>query len=34
MNVPALVALVGPDFGIIGGSGQLRAIVGALLTCG
>ena len=28
------VAAVGPDFGAVGGSGQLRAIVGALLTYG
>jgi len=34
MNVAALVPLVGPDFGAVGGSGQLRAIVGALLTYG
>lgn len=26
--------LVGPDFGAVGGSSQLRAIVGALLTYG
>lgn len=25
---------VGPDFGAVGGSGELRAIVGALLTYG
>lgn len=28
------VARVGPDFGAVGGSGALRAIVGALLTYG
>lgn len=28
------VASVGPDFGAVGGSDQLRAIVGALLTYG
>ncbi len=28
------VAAVGPDFGAVGGSSQLRAIVGALLTYG
>ena len=31
-TVPILAPLVGPDFGAIGGSSQLRAIVGALLT--
>jgi len=34
MNVATLIPLVGPDFGAVGGSGQLRAIVGALLTYG
>lgn len=32
--LPQLVPLVGPDFGAVGGSSQLRAIVGALLTYG
>ena len=27
-----LITAVGPDFGAVGGSGQLRQIVGALLT--
>jgi hypothetical protein len=31
MTIPTL-PLVGPDFGAVGGSSQLRAIVGALLT--
>lgn len=30
----ALRPAVGPDFGAVGGSGQLRQIVGALLTFG
>jgi hypothetical protein len=34
MTIPAFVPLVGPDFGAVGGSSQLRAIVGALLTYG
>lgn len=34
MDVSALVPLVGPDFGAVGGSDKLRAIVGALLTYG
>lgn len=34
MKVPAILPLVGPDFGAVGGSSQLRAIVGALLTYG
>ena len=33
-NIPALLPAVGPDFGAVGGSGQLRQIVGALLTFG
>ena len=33
-NIPALLSAVGPDFGAVGGSGQLRQIVGALLTFG
>ena len=33
MNL-AHIAAVGPDFGAVGGSSQLRAIVGALLTYG
>lgn len=35
MNVVhTLLPLVGPDFGAVGGSDQLRRIVGALLTYG
>jgi len=34
MNVAALIPLVSPDFCAVGGSGQLRVIVGALLTYG
>ena len=34
MKIPAILPLVGPDFGAVGGSSQLRAIVGALLTYG
>ena len=35
MNIlPYLLPLVGPDFGAVGGSSQLRAIIGALLTYG
>ena len=35
VKTPAnLLPLVGPDFGAVGGSSQLRAIVGALLTYG
>lgn len=34
MTIPAFVPLIGPDFGAVGGSSQLRAIVGALLTYG
>lgn len=30
----AILPMVGPDFGAVGGSSQLRAIVGALLTYG
>jgi steroid 5-alpha reductase family enzyme len=30
----ALLPLVGPDFGAVGGTGDLRKIVGALLTYG
>jgi hypothetical protein len=33
-TLPSLLPLVGPDFGAVGGSSQLRAIVGALLTYG
>lgn len=33
-NIPAVLPAVGPDFGAVGGSGQLRQIVGALLTFG
>lgn len=32
--LPSILPLVGPDFGAVGGSSQLRAIVGALLTYG
>lgn len=32
--LPALLPLVGPDFGAVGGASKLRAIVGALLTYG
>lgn len=31
---PSLTLLVAPDFGAVNGSGQLRSIVGALLTFG
>lgn len=34
MNISALLPHVGPDFGAVGGSGDLRAMVGALLTYG
>jgi hypothetical protein len=34
MKIPAILPLVGPDFSAVGGSSQLRAIVGALLTYG
>lgn len=34
MTMPTLLPMVGPDFGAVGGSSQLRAIVGALLTYG
>lgn len=33
-NLFAAVAAVGPDFGAVGGSSQLRQVVGALLTYG
>lgn len=33
-TLPALLPLVGPDFGAVSGSNQLRTIVGALLTYG
>ena len=33
-NIHVLVAAVGPDFGAVGGSSQLRQIVGSLLTFG
>ena len=33
MTAP-LIASVGPDFGAVGGSSQLRQVVGALLTYG
>jgi Family of unknown function (DUF6112) len=32
--LPLLLPLVGPDFVAVGGSGKLRAIIGALLTYG
>ena len=31
-TLPDLIPMVGPDFGAVGGSGQLRQIVGALMT--
>lgn len=34
MKLHLLLPIVGPDFGAVGGSSQLRAIVGALLTYG
>ena len=34
MRLRSLLPLVGPVFGAVGGSSQLRAIVGALLTYG
>lgn len=34
MSISALLPTVAPDFGAVGGSNQLRAIVGALLTYG
>ena len=34
MSHLAILPMVGPDFGAVGGSSQLRAIVGALLTYG
>lgn len=34
VTIPGLLPLVGPDFGAVGGSSQLRAVVGALLTYG
>ena len=33
-NLAHAASAVGPNFGAVGGSGQLRAIVGALLTYG
>lgn len=33
-NLPYLLSLAGPDFGAVGGSNELRRIVGALLTYG
>lgn len=33
-SIQALVPMIGPDFGAVGSSGQLRQIVGALLTFG
>lgn len=29
-----LIAMVGPDFGAVGGSGDLRRVIGALMTYG
>lgn len=34
MNTSTLLSLIGPDFGAVGGAGDLRAMVGALLTYG
>jgi endonuclease/exonuclease/phosphatase (EEP) superfamily protein YafD len=34
MTIPHLVSAVGPDFGAVGGSSELRRIVGAFLTFG
>ncbi len=34
MTIFVVLPMVGPDFGAVGGSSQLRAIVGALLTFG
>ncbi len=34
MKIYFLLPLVGPDFSAVGGSSQLRAIVGALMTYG
>jgi type IV secretory pathway VirB2 component (pilin) len=34
MTLHTLLPMVGPDFGAVGGSSELRAIVGALLTYG
>lgn len=34
MRLHSVLPLVGPNFGAVGGSSQLRAIVGALLTYG
>ncbi|WP_262852273.1 DUF6112 family protein [Mumia quercus] len=34
MKLYTALPMVGPDFGAVGGSSQLRAIVGALLTYG
>src|SRR5918996_1743288 len=34
MTIPYLVNAVGPNFGAVGGSSELRRIVGALLTFG
>lgn len=33
-TLPYILPLVGPDFGAVGGSSELRKIVGALLTYG
>lgn len=32
--ISSITPMVGPDFGAVGGSSQLRAVVGALLTYG
>lgn len=34
LTIYVVLPMVGPDFGAVGGSSQLRAIVGALLTYG
>ena len=34
MAIHAVLPMLGPDFGAVGGSSHLRAIVGALLTYG
>ena len=33
-SIHALVPMIGPDFGAVGSSGQLRQIIGTLLTFG
>jgi hypothetical protein len=34
MTIPYVISAVGPDLGAVGGSGEFRRIVGALLTFG